>query len=179
MKKFTLLFLGNIIAFSSFSQAVKSTLSIIPEPVSVVTNPGTFILPKHVIIQAGNSAGLVLVTTYLKNKLTASTGALVTIKSTSATPPSIKLMLTSKADTTLGKEGYHLTVGKKSIVIKANDPAGLFYGVQTLLQLFPKEIESTETVSKMAFTAPCVGITDYPRFGWRGLMLDVSRHFLH
>ena len=177
MKKVILMLSGSIITLASFSQAVKNKLSIIPEPVSVVTNPGTFILPKHVIIQAGNSAGLVLVTTYLKNKLTASTGALVTIKSASPTPASIKLMLTSKADTTLGKEGYHLTVGKKSIVIRANDPAGLFYGVQTLLQLFPKEIESTETVSKMAFTAPCVGITDYPRFGWRGLMLDVSRHF--
>jgi hexosaminidase len=177
MKKVILLLSGSLITLLSFSQAVKNTPSIIPEPVSVITKPGKFILPRHVIIQAGNSAGIALVTTYLKNKLTVSTGALVTIKTTSATPASIKLLIIPKADTSLGKEGYHLTVSAKGIIIKANEPAGLFYGVQTLLQLFPKEIESNELVGKAAWTAPCVIITDHPRFEWRGLMLDVSRHF--
>jgi len=68
-------------------------------------------------------------------------------------------------------------VGKKGIIINANDAAGLFYGVQTLVQLLPKEIESAEAVPHISWTAPYVSITDYPRFGWRGLMLDVSRHF--
>ena len=77
----------------------------------------------------------------------------------------------------IGKEGYHLSVGRKEIVIRANEPAGLFYGVQTLLQIFPKQIDSKTVVTNFKFTAPCAEITDYPRFGWRGLMLDVSRHF--
>jgi len=62
------------------------------------------------------------------------------------------------------------------VIISANQPAGLFYGMQTLLQLLPKEIES-KTVSKANWSIAAAKITDYPRFGWRGVMLDVSRHF--
>jgi hexosaminidase len=133
-------------------------------------------LPKTVTIQAGPGAEMLNVTNYLKTKLTTSTGALVTVKSKFAIPATIKLVLSTKADTVLGKEGYQLWVGTKGIVIRANEPSGLFYGVQTLIQLFPKEIESTE-VHHIKWTAPCVQITDYPRFAWRGLMFDVSRHF--
>ena len=61
-------------------------------------------------------------------------------------------------------------------MISANEPAGLFYGVQTFLQLLPREIEG-EGIRRGAWTAPAVRIVDYPRFAWRGLMLDVSRHF--
>ncbi len=177
MKKLSLSFCCCFITFLSFSQVSKTTLAIIPEPVKTITQTGQFILPTHVVIEAGASNEIKLVTTYLKNKLTTSTGALVTVKNTSATPATIKLSLYKKQDTTLGKEGYHLWVNPKGIIIKANEPAGLFYGVQTLVQLFPKEIESDEVVPHVKWAAPYVDITDYPRFGWRGLMLDVSRHF--
>ena len=85
--------------------------------------------------------------------------------------------MNKKADKTLGKEGYTLSVSPKKVLIKANEPAGLFYGVQTLLQLLPPEIESVDAVQNIEWTIPAVEITDYPRVGWRGLMLDVSRHF--
>ena len=62
------------------------------------------------------------------------------------------------------------------MVITANKPAGLFYGVQSLLQLLPKEVES-KALAKVKWTVPGVKITDYPRFVWRGMMLDVSRNF--
>src|SRR6202012_3959137 len=54
---------------------------------------------------------------------------------------------------------------------------GLFYGVQTLVQLFPKEIVSDKYEADVKWISPCVDITDYPRFKWRGLMFDVARHF--
>jgi hexosaminidase len=76
----------------------------------------------------------------------------------------------------IGKEGYTLESSHKHVVITANTPAGLFYGVQTLLQLLPNEIES-KTAVNMTWTIPLVKITDYPRFSWRGMMLDVSRNF--
>jgi hexosaminidase len=177
MKKSSFALICCFIAFLSYSQPGKNGLAIIPEPVKIITKKGRFLLPKRVVIEASTSAGIKPVTDYLKNKLTTSTGAKVIVKNTFAMPAAIKLLLYAKPDTALGKEGYHLWVTKIGIIIRANEPVGLFYGVQTLVQLFPKEIESTEVVRHISWTAPCVDIKDYPRFSWRGLMLDVSRHF--
>jgi len=69
------------------------------------------------------------------------------------------------------REGYTLSVTPSLIRIESPSPAGIFFGMQTLLQLLPPE------ATPPAAAIPCVEITDYPRFGWRGLMLDVSRHF--
>ncbi len=89
---------------------------------------------------------------------------------------SIQFNLNKVPVSLIGKEGYTLESSPKGVVISANEPAGLFYGMQTLLQLLPAEIES-KTVVNMPWTIPSVKITDYPRFGWRGIMLDVSRNF--
>ncbi len=82
----------------------------------------------------------------------------------------IKISLNKKADAQLRDEGYTLEVTKDNIILSANKAAGIFNGIQTLKQLFP--IEKTDTIT----IAGCA-IKDYPRFKWRGLMLDVSRHF--
>ncbi|MDR3696551.1 family 20 glycosylhydrolase [Mucilaginibacter sp.] len=177
MKKVFLLSICCFMASVSFAQNNKGTLAIIPEPVSVVTRDGEYTLPKHILIEAGSQAEEKLVTTFLRNKLTTATGFAVTVRNAFSAPATIKLQLNTNNDAEIGKEGYQLWVGKKGIVIKANTAAGLFYGAQTLLQLFPKEIESLEAVPNFTWTAPLVDIKDYPRFGWRGLMLDVSRHF--
>ncbi|RYG04009.1 MAG: beta-N-acetylhexosaminidase, partial [Chitinophagaceae bacterium] len=82
-------------------------------------------------------------------------------------------------DQLIGNEGYKLEVSPNTIQIQANKPAGVFYAFQTLLQLLPKEIESARAVTKESWNIPAVNITDYPRFGWRGMMFDVSRHFFN
>ena len=87
------------------------------------------------------------------------------------------LLTTNSADAALGPEGYELTVTTSNVVIRATTAAGIFYGTQSLLQLLPPEIFSTERASGVAWTVPCVEIADSPRFVWRGFMLDVSRHF--
>ncbi|HEV2437306.1 MAG TPA: family 20 glycosylhydrolase, partial [Verrucomicrobiae bacterium] len=87
------------------------------------------------------------------------------------------LLTTKDADTNLGLEGYALTVTPDSVVIRAPTQAGLFYGVQTLLQLLPPDIFSTKRITHEDWQVPCVQIEDWPRFNWRGLMLDASRHF--
>jgi len=74
-------------------------------------------------------------------------------------------------------EEYHLTVAKKRITLAAGTAEGLFRGIQTLRQLFPPQIFGTKPVEGVKWLVPCVTVSDYPRFEWRGMHLDVSRHF--
>lgn len=159
-----------------YGQGSKARISIIPQPVTIIENEGSFTLPSTVTIRASSHPEIIETAAYLKKKITLSTGKHVTISHT-AQSPTIRLVMNAIADTTIGNEGYHLTVSPHHVLIKANQPVGLFYGVQSLVQLFPKEIESDTVVEDVKWKAPCVSITDYPRFKWRGLMFDVSRHF--
>jgi hexosaminidase len=71
-----------------------------------------------------------------------------------------------------------LKISATGVSLSARTPSGIFYGVQTLLQLFPKEIVNKDGhTSVKQWSLPLVSIEDHPRFGWRGLMLDVTRHF--
>jgi hexosaminidase len=81
-----------------------------------------------------------------------------------------------EAGTDLGKEGYELVVEPNGILLRALHPAGLFRGVQTIRQLLPPAIEAHSGQSD-PWQMNCVTIQDVPRFGWRGAMLDVARHF--
>lgn len=151
----------------------KAFPSIIPQPVQIKTKTGQFTLPQTITIYA--SANAAKATTYLKTKLGKATGAaILSKKSTDAT---FNITLNKTTDTLIGQEGYRLSVTPKKVLIRANTAAGLFYGVQTFLQLMPDAIESKTLVKNKKWTAPCTEITDYPRFKWRGLLFDVARHF--
>ncbi len=163
--------------YGSATVKMPPEIAIIPEPVSLVKHQGHFILPENVLIQATASPGMKQVTDYLQEKITAATGSFVAVNHNTTTSPTIRLTLNKTADKQLGKEGYQLNINKDVIIIKANQESGLFYGVQTLLQLFPKEIEAKEPLKGIVWKAPCVEIIDYPLLSWRGLMFDVARHF--
>ncbi|MBS1533373.1 MAG: family 20 glycosylhydrolase [Bacteroidetes bacterium] len=165
-----------VVALQSFGQSGKEQIAIIPEPVSITQHEGEYVLPKNIVISAPHSPEMKEVITTLRERFSVPTGAHVSVLGGAASS-AIKLVLNKMADTLIGKEGYYLSVGKKGIVIRANEPAGLFYGAQSLVQLFPKEIVSSKRVEGVKWAAPYVDITDYPRFKWRGLMLDVARHF--
>ena len=78
----------------------------------------------------------------------------------------------------LGREGYRLEVAPDGVVIRGGGAAGMFYGTQTLLQLLPPRVFGAAKVQgPVAWTVPAVRINDRPRFVWRGLLLDVARHF--
>jgi hexosaminidase len=85
-------------------------------------------------------------------------------------------LLLSGAPGSVGEQGYQLDVTAATVVIRARTAAGLFHGVQTLRQLFPASIESA-TVQPGPWDVPGGRIVDYPRFAYRGAMLDVARHF--
>jgi hexosaminidase len=87
------------------------------------------------------------------------------------------IVLSLKGPVALGPEGYEMDVSHDAIHISASKVAGLFYGVQTLRQMLPPEIESRFAM-KLPLKVHCVIIQDRPRFVWRGLMLDCSRTFL-
>jgi hexosaminidase len=152
------------------------SISIIPQPASVTAGQGSFTVTNGTVIQySGVNKSAQNVAKYLSQRLKVPTGFNLNIASgeTSANG-NIILQLNGK---TGNREGYELKVSSDGVVINADSAAGLFYGVQTLLQLLPKEIESNKTVPGVAWTVPAVTITDQPRFGWRGMMLDVARHF--
>ncbi len=91
--------------------------------------------------------------------------------------PSGSILLSSReADPELGDEGYELRVASNRVVLRAPAAAGLFHATQTLRQLLPARIESGAPSPEVSLAN--VAITDRPRFGWRGLMLDTSRTFL-
>ncbi|MEY4135066.1 MAG: hypothetical protein RL386_1416 [Bacteroidota bacterium] len=148
-------------------------IQIIPQPVEILREKGEFILGKTTTI-GYNSPDAQKAAELLVQKLNTPTG--FALKATAGAAAAIQLNIYEKNDPRLGLEGYFLQTGPKGMVLSANTPAGLFYGIQTLLQLFPKAIES-KTGTPGNWSVPAVRITDYPRFGWRGIMLDVSRHF--
>jgi hexosaminidase len=151
--------------------------SIIPVSEEMTVQPGAFHLrvnPQVVI----NNNGSEPTAKFLAARLRAGTGYKVKITSPLKTsgPGNIWLCLTNNS-AALGAEGYELRTEPDAVVITAQTQAGLFYGVQTLLQLLPPEILASSPASRQDWVTPCVHIVDKPRFPWRGLMLDVSRHF--
>ncbi|MES2428569.1 MAG: family 20 glycosylhydrolase [Bacteroidota bacterium] len=167
-KKITLL----LLAIFSLIQLLKAqdtdpNLGIIPAPVSVKKAPGIFTLSQETALLADtlNNKAVVFLADYLKN-----TAMLrVTLKQNAGQSITNSLVLTSAGTEGLPAEGYRLTITPSNITIAAKG-AGLFYGIQTLIQLIPAD---RGAIAKL----PCVQIEDYPRFGYRGLMLDVCRHF--
>jgi hexosaminidase len=153
--------------------AQPAPLPLIPQPVSVQRGTGSFTLPRSAVV-AYDGPAAARTAEALAQQLSTPTG--YPIRAQRGTTGAILLRLTGTPDAALGREGYRLSATPRGVTITANDPAGLFYGTQTLLQLLPKEIES-KSVVPTSWTVPAVEITDQPRFGWRGVMLDVSRHF--
>lgn len=176
IKKNLLLLMGMIFSLYGMGQAPQKQVCIIPEPVRITQSEGVFPLPQNVVIVSPQTSDMAFVNQYLKDKLTKATGKEVSLQSRS-TNASITLSLLSKADKQLGDEGYQLTCNENGIRVEANKPAGLFYGVQTFFQLLPPQIEGKGVAKETVWQVPHVHITDYPRMKWRGLMLDVSRHF--
>jgi hexosaminidase len=170
-----ILCLLNIMAYS---KPIDSTIHIIPEPVSVNVNEGHFRLSSstRIIYTSSKESG---VANMMQRMLNISTGYHLRSEKheTGKENNIIILKLNRLPDTILGDEGYTLNVTQHHVVIAANKPHGLFYGMQSFMQLLPPSTESKTVVHKVNWEAPCVDITDYPRFKWRGLMLDVSRHF--
>ena len=150
-----------------------SALSVIPRPVEMQPGEGAFKITARTVIAA--PAGLQQEAEFLAEAIKKGSGRKLSLAE-KADAGAINLAL----DPTLAKvgdEGYLLTVTPTSIQITGRKPAGVFYGIQTLLQLLPPSLFAG-TAKPEDLAVPSVSIVDYPRFRWRGLHLDVSRHYM-
>jgi hexosaminidase len=147
---------------------------LIPKPVKLTPMDGVFRLTADTIIAASGAASTIGHT--LAQALTPATGYWLAVTSLHSGANAIEIELSPEL-ARLGGEGYQLNVAQEKVALRAPQPAGLFYGVQSLLQLLPPEILRQAQVENVAWTIPCIQIEDTPAFGWRGAMLDVGRHF--
>jgi hexosaminidase len=155
---------------------------VIPAPLSLTAGEGRFLLKDGMTLtsSAGEAERVAL---YLSDRLRGATGYRFDIEG-DATAGNIALRIRTRNGGATdgggkqGGEGYHLEVSPAGVQIEAETAMGLFYGVQTFLQLLPAEIESPTKTKAVEWTAPAVTVDDAPRFGYRGIMLDVCRHFL-
>ncbi len=152
--------------------------AIIPKPARMEVHEGFFVFgPSTEVDLETRDSGAQWVGEYLRTLLSSSLGRTVPLRIAAGSGTRNAIRLSLSAPGGLGPEGYEMIVSPHTVRISAGTAAGLFYGVQTLRQMLPPEIESP-TPGKKRMEVPCVSIRDNPRFSWRGLMLDCSRTFL-
>ena len=152
--------------------------TLIPLPVSYKSTDDLFNLSAEtgIYIEPANEE-IRDIGQYLADKLNPATGYEIQIQTASGIPTAGNIYLkTLNSEAGLGEEGYQLTITNNFITLVAYKPAGLFWGIQTIRQLLPSSIEYS-TIQPGPWTLAGCTIRDYPRFSWRGAMLDVARHF--
>lgn len=173
MKRKTPTFLLSLMMATSWAA---ETPALIPLPQKMELRDGGFRLQPNTPIladRASRDTGQ-----YLAESLRPGTGYKLRVAASKQPRPSKGAIVLTAADARpLGPEGYELTVTPDSVVLRASGQAGMFYGVQTLLQLLPPQAFASQPALGVDWKIPCVAIEDQPRFKWRGFLFDVARHF--
>jgi len=162
---------------TQFAWAQTSRYAILPQPVRLEEQKGSFkLFNSAAIVLDKETPELRALAEMLSEQLTKATGRkFPVVKGKKGAKNAIRFA--SGKSPKLGAEGYFLKVSPSSIVITAEQPKGYFYGVQSLLQLMPTAVFSPQVVQGVDWTIPCCTIEDQPRYAYRGLHLDVCRHF--
>ncbi|MGD1894719.1 MAG: beta-N-acetylhexosaminidase [Cyclobacteriaceae bacterium] len=151
---------------------------VIPKPVTVTATGGSFALTETTTIYTeGTSADLTQIGQHLADYLSPSTGFGLPVESADQAPGNGHILLRlDETDTELGEEGYELNITEDALTLTAQQPAGLFRGLQTIRQLLPPEIER-DSPQETSWKVATGTVRDYPVYEYRGAMLDVARHF--
>jgi hexosaminidase len=159
-----------------------ATHTVIPAPASVELSEGTFtITPDTVVIVPAGNDRVRPIGRFIADLIGTAVGpAPPRVEDAGSATPAGSIHLTLRATPGAGDESYELTITPERVTIAAANPAGLFYGAQTLRQFLPPYLEHSALLpdATRPVSAPAGRITDAPRFAWRGAMLDVSRHFV-
>ena len=156
--------------------ASDSIPAIVPRPAHVTPQPGAFTLRAGTVIVTDRA--LRKVGELLADYLFPATGLRLGVATAApAGTPAISIRLDSTL-ARLGDEGYRLDVSRSRVAIRAYRAAGAFYGIETLRQLLPPAIFRQAEMAGVAWSVPGIAIEDLPRFAWRGVHLDVARHFM-
>ena len=173
----SLLALGHAAANSAPDKTAATALApaygIIPRPVSLTPKEGQFTLTRDTALVI-NDEKIRPAATLFRDLITPATGFSLKITSKAPAGPAIRLILTEGGD---NPEAYQLSVSPTQVSITASGTAGLFYGLQSLRQLLPVDIDSPAVINHTPWTVPAVEIDDAPLYEYRGLHLDVSRSF--
>ena len=165
-----------ITAICPAAEHTRELVSVIPQPVSMEFDDGYFQIGPKTRIIAENEAAIEA--SKLIDALAPAMGFELSLANASGRRRGSITLELEKGPFKLGGEGYLLRVTPRRILIRAKQPTGLFYGIQTLRQLLPSQIFSKTKAEDAEWKVPCVRITDYPRFQWRGLLVDPARHFI-
>ncbi|HKR56242.1 MAG TPA: glycoside hydrolase family 20 zincin-like fold domain-containing protein, partial [Gemmatimonadales bacterium] len=147
------------------------SIAIIPKPVVLVRHPGSFTLRPHTVIMT--TPELKPLGQLLVSYLRPATGVDFTLTTGNQIPraagpsPSIIRLAIDSLQGGHGPEGYSMDISSAEVAIQGATPAGVFYGIQSLRQLFPSDIFRRAPVGDVPWTIPCLSIVDYPRFAWR------------
>lgn len=154
-------------------------INVVPQPVELrQTQEGKLALTKKTVI-VGEGEELQKIAQFFANKINASTGLGISVAERADAPKNAITLSLVGTDVVPQEEGYTLDVTPdQGVLIQASTPRGAFWGMQTLLQLLPAEVESASVVRGMDWSIPFVSIKDYPRFSYRGQHVDVGRHFM-
>ncbi|HEY4304011.1 MAG TPA: beta-N-acetylhexosaminidase [Gemmatimonadaceae bacterium] len=158
--------------------AQTADVAIIPRPVSLTRGSGSFTFTARTQLFADRADSAVA--ERFARSLAAATGFTLPVRIGRATSGNrIVFQRAASTDTTLGEEGYRLDVKPSVVTVTSTAPAGAFYATQSIRQLLPAEVFRAAPVdAKQSWTIPAVSIVDRPRFPYRGMHLDVARHFM-
>ena len=166
-----LLLLSVCLSCQTTSKTFKATeISVVPKPSDMVIAEGSYSFSKSTKIFVDNESQKPAAK-YLSDLFEKAAGYPISI---SETKGNAAIVFTE--DKSIKPEGYHLEISPKKINIKASDASGYFYGVQTIRQLLPPSIEAANS-KEQNWSVPSIVINDTPRFSWRGMQMDFSRHF--
>ncbi len=157
---------------------IPKEINVIPKPLIVNIQNGEFEINNKTKFLINGTDDLKGVCSVLNEKLEKAAGFKLPIAESEVTKNNSIFLEIGNCPDSLGDEGYVLKVDKEGIMINANKANGLFYGLQTVRQMLPVEIESNNIVADVKWVVPAVEIIDIPRFGWRGMLFDCCRHFM-